>query len=271
MVKNFGKGTLVACGVALLALAGCDDPAVTMSNTSPVALTAPDVRYNAVPDADYTVPAVPVDKVPPEFLRQEVAYPVNQPVGTIIIDPSTKHLYLITKPGYAERYGISVGRTGFGWSGEADVTGRTTWPTWTPPAEMIVRHPELAKYSDGQPGGLTNPLGARALYLKTNGRDYGYRIHGTPEWNTIGHNASSGCIRMINQDVMDLYNRVPDGTHVIVLTEAGTFPTKLTVPPPAPKPAKVTKPKPQPEPEDAPALAPEPTSTFEATAPSGRI
>lgn len=107
---------------------------------------------------------------------------------------------------------------------------------------MIGRRPELEKFRDvGQPGGLTNPLGARALYLKTNGVDYGYRIHGTPEWDSIGHNASSGCIRMINQDVMDLYSRVPDGTHVVVLTEDGQFPSKLSVPPPAPK---VRKPKP---------------------------
>ena len=123
--------------------------------------------------------------------------------------------------------------------------------------EMIARHPELAKFEDGQPGGLTNPLGARALYLKTNGVDYGYRIHGTPEWNSIGSNASSGCIRMINQDVMDLYNRVPDGTHVVVLTDDGQFPTRLTVPViPTPKKPKPVEPPPAPEP-----LPPEPTDT----------
>ncbi len=162
------------------------------------------------------------------------------------------------------------GRSGFGWSGEADIVGRTTWPKWTPPYEMIDRHPELEKFRDvGQPGGLTNPLGARALYLKTNGVDYGYRIHGTPEWQSIGHNASSGCIRMINQDVMDLYNRVPDGTHVVVLTDDGQFPTKLTVPPPAP----VKKPKPivvaapvDPTPEEPV----DPAPVIEMPAPQGR-
>ena len=113
---------------------------------------------------------------------------------------------------------------------------------------MIDRRPELEKFRDvGQPGGLTNPLGARALYLKTNGVDYGYRIHGTPEWETIGHNASSGCIRMINQDVMDLYNRVPDGTHVVVLTEDGRFPTRLNIPP-VPVVKKPTPPAPPPPP-----------------------
>ena len=231
----------VLCGVMMLALSACGEVGVSMSNPSPMALTPPETHYAAVPDRGFTVPQVPVDKVDPEMLRQEVAYPSMQPVGTIIIDPSTKHLYLITQKNRALRYGISVGKTGFGWSGEAEITGRTHWPTWTPPPEMIERKPELAKFKNGEPGGLKNPLGARALYLKTNGVDYGYRIHGTPEWDTIGHNASSGCIRMINQDVMDLYERVPDGTHVVVLTEAGGFPEKLSVPKPGPKAAKKPK------------------------------
>jgi L,D-transpeptidase catalytic domain len=111
------------------------------------------------------------------------------------------------------------------------------------PEEMIERKPELRQWEDGMPGGLENPLGARALYLTTNGVDYGYRIHGTPEWFSIGKNASSGCIRMINQDVMDLYGRVADGAKVIVLNADGSMPTGLTLPPPQPK-----KPKPVAEP-----------------------
>lgn len=250
-------------------LAACEtDQAVMMANTNPGTPTAGDSHYAAVPDNGFTVPAVPVDEVPPEFLRQEVAYRTDQPTGTIIIDPSTKHLYLITGANRALRYGIAVGKAGFGWSGEADITGRTTWPLWTPPPEMIVRRPELEKYRGGQPGGLTNPLGARALYLKTNGVDYGYRIHGTPEWESIGHNASSGCIRMINQDVMDLYERVPDGTHVVVLTEDGQFPAKLSVPKPGPKVARKPKPPaPAVVPEVMPVAAPAPV----AQAPAGRI
>jgi lipoprotein-anchoring transpeptidase ErfK/SrfK len=135
-----------------------------------------------------------------------------------------------------------VGRAGFEWSGVANVVSRKPWPTWTPPPEMIARKPELAKWEKGQPGGPTNPLGARALYLKTNGVDYGYRIHGTPEWQSIGSNASSGCIRMINQDVIDLYNRVPDGAKVIVLTRDGKIPTGLTLPPQPKKPTRVVPP-----------------------------
>jgi len=240
---------LLASAALLFALAGCEmDPSLMGTNPTaqPAAMADPNVpvdgdvaHYAAVEDEGKVVPAIPVAEVPPDYQRQVVDYPTDKPAGTIIIDPSTKHLYLVAGANKAVRYGISVGRAGFGWSGEADIVGRTTWPKWTPPHEMIDRRPELEKYRDvGQPGGLTNPLGARALYLKTDGVDYGYRIHGTPEWETIGHNASSGCIRMMNQDVMDLYTRVADGTHVIVLTDDGQFPTGLHVPPPAPKKAK---------------------------------
>jgi hypothetical protein len=121
---------------------------------------------------------------------------------------------------------------------------------------MIDRKPELAKWEKGQPGGPTNPLGARALYLTTNGVDYGYRIHGTPEWQSIGSNASSGCIRMINQDIIDLYNRVPDGAKVVVLTQDGQVPTGLTLPPAPPK--KVARAV-APTPEDPPAAEPDRT------------
>lgn len=218
----------------VVGLAGCQmDPGAT-GGVSPVSASSMNnpAHYGPRADNGLNVPAVPVDKVPEQYRRQLVNYQTDQPVGTIIIDPSTKHLYLITQKNRALRYGIAVGRAGFGWSGTADIVSRTTWPRWIPPYEMIDRRPELEEFRDvGQPGGLTNPLGARALYLETNGVDYGYRIHGTPEWETIGHNASSGCIRMINQDVMDLYNRVPDGTRVIVLKEDGSFPTRLTVPP----------------------------------------
>ncbi len=231
-------GQFLTTAALITALAGCAvDPALlgTTPAAQPVsaaALNDPS-HYAAVVDSGLAVPAIPVEKVPVAYQRQLVAYATDQPVGTIIIDPSTKFLYLVTAPKAALRYGIAVGRAGFAWSGEADIDSRTTWPSWIPPYEMIDRLPELEKFRDvGQPGGLTNPLGARALYLKTNGVDYGYRIHGTPEWQSIGRNASSGCIRMFNQDVMDLYNRVPDGTRVVVLTEDGQFPTQLQVPPP---------------------------------------
>jgi lipoprotein-anchoring transpeptidase ErfK/SrfK len=231
---------LVAATCLSLALSACVvDPSATGSGVMTADLPkAPQLIegvYSAKADNEFNVPAVPVEKVPQQFQRQTVAYETDQPVGTIIIDPASKHLFLVTGKKTAIRYGISVGKAGFQWSGEALITGRKPWPTWTPPKEMIERKPELSKWEKGQPGGLDNPLGARALYLTTNGIDYGYRIHGTPEWKSIGRNASSGCIRMINQDVIDLYERVPDNTKVIVLNADGSMPKGLTLPPPQPK------------------------------------
>jgi lipoprotein-anchoring transpeptidase ErfK/SrfK len=197
--------------------------------------------YEGSKDGEFDVAAVPVEKIPVQFQRQTVDYPSTEAVGTIIIDPAQKFLYLINGNNSATRYGISVGRDGFQWAGTALITSRQNWPMWTPPPEMIERKPELVKWEKGQPGGPENPLGARALYLTTNGVDYGYRIHGTPEWYSIGKNASSGCFRMINQDVMDLFNRVPDGAKVVVLNADGSYPTKLILPPPAPKPKASAK------------------------------
>ncbi|MBS3980267.1 MAG: L,D-transpeptidase [Rhodobacteraceae bacterium] len=198
--------------------------------------------YVATMDAGIQIPALPVEKIPETHRRQVVAYETDQPVGTIIINPKTRLLYYVVGRNKAIRYGISVGRAGFEWSGEAIVSDKRAWPTWTPPKEMIARDPKLAKWENGQPGGPTNPLGARAIYLTSGGKDYGYRIHGTPEWQSIGRNASSGCIRMINQDVMDLYSRLTGGEKVIVLTAAGEMPKGLFIPkPPAPKVA--AKPK----------------------------
>jgi lipoprotein-anchoring transpeptidase ErfK/SrfK len=238
--------------LSTLVVLGACVPATTTTSTStstakPVVAAPAAVSENvylATSDNGFAVPAVDPAKVPDQFQRQVVDYPSSEVPGTVIINPATKHLYFITGNNKAIRYGIAVGKAGFQWSGQALVTNRRNWPTWTPPKEMIERKPELSKWEKGQPGGPTNPLGARALYLTTNGVDYGYRIHGTPEWWSIGKNASSGCIRMINQDVMDLYNRVPDGAKVIVLTADGQMPKGLSLPPPAPK--KKTAPKPAP-------------------------
>lgn len=195
--------------------------------------------YLATKDANIDIPALPVEEIPQQFRRQTVYFPTEEAPGTIIINPSQRVLHYVTGKNQAIRYGIAVGRAGFEWSGTAIVSEKKPWPTWTPPAEMIARDPKLAKWKNGQPGGPTNPLGARAIYLTTNGVDYGYRIHGTPEWRSIGRNASSGCIRMINQDVIDLYNRLKGGEKVVVLTRDGQYPTRLVLPPPAPKPAAV--------------------------------
>jgi len=226
--------------VAASLLSACVDPMtgqpVGSTSNAPDLPQPQDNVYVAKSDGVFTVPALPVEKIPEAYRRQVVQYSSNEPAGTIIIDPSQKVLYYIMGRNKALRYGIAVGRAGFQWSGEAVVAEKKTWPTWTPPKEMIARKPELAKWEKGQPGGPSNPLGARAIYLKSGGVDYGYRIHGTPEWQSIGRNASSGCIRMINQDVMDLYERIKGGEKVIVLTSSGEMPKGLSIPkPPAVK------------------------------------
>lgn len=200
------------------------------------AIAVDETIYAARSDGKFTVPALPVEQIPETYRRQVVDYPNEQAPGTIVIDPSKRLLYYVVDQKKAIRYGIAVGAEGFGWSGESVVANKRTWPTWTPPKEMIERKPHLKQYENGQPGGPTNPLGSRAIYLTSGGVDYGYRIHGTPEWKSIGRNASSGCFRMINQDVMDLYERVKGGEKVIVLTAKGEMPKGLSIPkPPAPK------------------------------------
>lgn len=242
---------LLAAVAATALLAGCvsDHALIEAGLARPPAPKIDDAAYVARQDGSFALPAIPLEKLPAEYRRQTIYFPSEEVPGTVIVNPAARHLYLITGNNTAVRYGISVGKSGFEWSGVANVTGRRAWPTWTPPPEMIERKPELAKWEKGQPGGPTNPLGARALYLTTDGIDYGYRIHGTPEWQSIGSNASSGCIRMINQDIIDLYSRVPAGAKVIVLTRNGQMPTGLTLPPPPPK-----KPVTAAEAEDAPPL-----------------
>ncbi|MFB8344840.1 L,D-transpeptidase [Brucella cytisi] len=173
--------------------------------------------YTAVNDTPYTVPAVPTDKIPVQYRRQIVPFQTTEIPGTIIVDTKSRFLYLVLQDGKAMRYGIGVGREGFSWSGTARVAMKRPWPVWTPPAEMIRRQPKLAKYEKGMEPGLDNPLGARALYLFDDQGDTGYRLHGTPEWWSIGKAMSSGCIRLVNQDIIDLYDRVDKGAKVVVL------------------------------------------------------
>lgn len=161
--------------------------------------------------------------VPSEFKRQVVKFRTAEKPGTIIIDGNRHFLYFVLPNFQAIRYGIGVGREGFGWAGIVNVGRTAEWPTWTPPAEMVARDPKAAKYANGMPGGPNNPLGARALYLYENGRDTIYRIHGTNEPWSIGLDISSGCIRMNNDDVVDLYNRVEVGAKVIVLMQGAAL------------------------------------------------
>jgi lipoprotein-anchoring transpeptidase ErfK/SrfK len=153
-------------------------------------------------DATFTLPA--------RLKRQVVNYPTREAPGTIIIDTPNTYLYLVLGNGQAMRYGIGVGREGFTWSGTQTIAKKAEWPDWTPPPEMIARQPYLPRHMTGGPG---NPLGARAMYLGSSV----YRIHGTNAPHTIGTRVSSGCLRLVNEDVIDLYNRVSVGTKVIVL------------------------------------------------------
>ena len=125
--------------------------------------------------------------------------------------------HLRERPLSMHRFPDGIGKDGFRWSGRANIQYGKEWPVWTPPPEMVQRKPELVKWQGGQPGGLTNPLGARALYIYQNGRDTGYRIHGSPEWWSIGQAMSSGCVRLINQDIIDLYSRVSKKNPVVVV------------------------------------------------------
>ena len=150
------------------------------------------------------------------FARTTVPYRTKQKPGTIIVETGTRHLYYVLPGGRAVRYGVAVGREGFGWTGTSRVRRKVKWPSWTPPAEMIERDPKLAEFRGGMPGGPANPLGARALYLYKGKQDTLYRIHGTNKPASIGRAASSGCIRMRNEDVAHLYAKVRMGTKVIV-------------------------------------------------------
>jgi lipoprotein-anchoring transpeptidase ErfK/SrfK len=172
--------------------------------TPPVQAYEPPVQ--AAPDQSEITPA----EMPARLKRQIVSYPTREAPGTVIIDTPNTYLYYVLGNGHAIRYGIGVGRDGFTWSGVQSVTKKAEWPDWTPPPEMIARQPYLPRHMAGGPG---NPLGARAMYLGGTV----YRIHGTNAPETIGTHVSSGCIRLTNQDVSDLYSRVNVGTKVIVL------------------------------------------------------
>jgi lipoprotein-anchoring transpeptidase ErfK/SrfK len=192
----------------------------------PVNQMQPGVQQPYVSGQDAYVPAQPMYGQPryviqaslppqrvapdPRYLKQVVDYDGNEPPGTIVINTPDKFLYLVQENGTALRYGIGVGRPGFTWAGEHEVTAKREWPDWRPPKEMLARRPDLPRYMEGGPD---NPLGARALYLGSTL----YRIHGSNEPWTIGAQVSSGCIRMRNEDVIDLYERVKLGTKVVVI------------------------------------------------------
>ncbi len=215
--RHFLTGSASLAG---LAVSGCATALPTVDTASPTPVTSAYASmYGAMPRERFPIPAVQLEKVPSKFYRRQVDYDTTEQVGTIIVDTSRFFLFLVQEGGKAMRYGVGLGRAGFDWSGRARVGWKQQWPKWTPPDEMIARQPELAKWSaenGGMPPGLKNPLGARALYVFQGNKDTLYRIHGSPEYWTIGKAVSSGCVRMMNQDVINLYGRVPTGSPIVV-------------------------------------------------------
>ena len=186
---------------------------------TPAADPVLEARYAAFEDDGHTVPAVPYRQMDPKYLRKRVPDPTGEAPGTIVVDTPNRFLYLVEEGGTAMRYGVGIGREGFAWQGEGTIHWRQHWPRWKPPAEMIARQPELEIYSvanGGMAPGIDNPLGARALYIFKDGKDTLYRLHGSPEWQSIGKSVSSGCVRLINHDIVDLYERVPYHARIVV-------------------------------------------------------
>ena len=213
-----GAGSFLA-----LTLAGC-------ASTSQLKTVAPDnsrarqnfsnkvlEMYRAMPEEQFAVPAAELHNLDPAYQRTKVTYATAEKPGTVIVDTVARYLYHVHDDGTSTRYGVGIGRAGFEWAGRAHVAYGREWPVWTPPADMIARQPELDQWRSGHPPGIDNPLGARALYIHQGNRDTLYRLHGTGEAHTIGKAVSSGCVRLLHQDIIHLYERVKWGSPIVVL------------------------------------------------------
>ncbi len=227
--KNVGRRSFLV-GIGAMAVSGCvatprQAPVVSVAPVpAPAAKPTPAVppMYYAMPHERFPIPAVDVTQLDERFWRTEVDYPTDEKPGTLIVDTPGKYLYHVKPGGRATRYGIGVGRDGFSWAGRAIMAYRRKWPRWTPPDSMVARQPELEPYSianGGMDPGMKNPLGARALYIHKDGKDTLYRVHGTPEAWSIGKAVSSGCIRLVNQDVIHLHDEVRDGSPIVVIPD----------------------------------------------------
>lgn len=224
MTTTLTRRRFVGAGASLagLALAGCatTPPIADSSTLTTVFKSSFAEDYGARLEEQFPLPAVDPAILAPKFRRQRVAYTTDEKPGSLIVDTSTFFLYLVESGNTAMRYGVGLGRQGFEWSGRARVAWKRPWPKWTPPDTMIAREPHLEKWSvrnGGMPPGLDNPLGARALYIFQGKVDTLYRLHGTNQPRSIGRAVSSGCVRLINQDVIDLYDRVEPGAPILVM------------------------------------------------------
>lgn len=209
-----------ASSLMALSLAGCstskNDTLQQQATLPPPILPEVVAMYASLPEEKFPVPPVDLRYLDQRFYRRRVGYPTPEEPGTIVVDTATYYLYHVEDGGTAMRYGAGLGRAGFAWSGRGRIAYSREWPVWTPPQEMIERQPELEKWSNGQPPGLDNPLGARALYIHQGNRDTLYRIHGTGEAWTIGRAVSSGCVRLLHHDVIHLADRVKWGSPIVV-------------------------------------------------------
>lgn len=203
--------------LALMGLAACADVPNSAANPPPAAEVPP--HYQAVQDGEYLIPAVEPLHLFGTNTRAEVDYAGTEEPGTIVVDTYARVLYYVMEGNQALRYGIAVGREGISFRGTGYVGRKAEWPSWTPTANMVRTRPDLyAQFAGGLPGGLDNPLGARALYLYRGGRDTMFRIHGTIDNASIGRATSAGCIRLFNQDAIDLFNRAEPGDRIVVRT-----------------------------------------------------
>ncbi len=218
-VSRNSAGRLAQLFALLLAtstLASC------VTTSGPAKPKGPDpyyvAMYGALPNEKFPLDAIDISKVDKRYLRQQVAYQTHEPPGTIVIDTQNRFLYLVQDGGMAMRYGIGVGKAGLEFEGEARIARKAEWPRWTPTQDMVAREPErYGPLAGGMEPGVRNPLGPRALYLFQGNRDTLFRIHGTTEAWSIGKAVSSGCIRLFNPDIIDLYSRVPLDSRVVVL------------------------------------------------------
>jgi len=206
----------VLAGIAVL-LGGCATQGPFGTGFYPLRYAA---EYGPIDDHGHEIPGLDLSKIDPSLLRQQVAFAGPYRPGTIVVNIGERRLYLVEPGGVAMRYAVGVGREeALNFRGSAVIGRKAIWPHWTPTADMMRTMPIYRHYANGLPGGINNPLGARALYLYRGGRDTDFRLHGTNEPDTIGTKVSSGCIRLFNHDIIDLYNRVPVGTQVVVLQE----------------------------------------------------
>ena len=218
------RQALVGCaGLMVLALAGCastSQPTQRALGQGELGTEVPPevlAMYSAVPDDRFPIRASRMELVPQQYWRQEVADPTGELPGTVVVSTYDRFLYHVHEGGRATRYGVGIGAAGFVWSGRAHIAYKREWPTWTPPSDMIMRHPELEKYRRGMEPGPDNPMGPRALYIHQGNTDTLYRIHGNPDESTIGKAVSSGCVRLLPQDIIHLHDAVKSGSPMIVI------------------------------------------------------